>query len=333
MSTDIRVQISFSRHVKRRKLQSRLKADGVLALLDLWLYAGENHPDGTLEGMTDEDIALAVNWKGKPETLTKTLVDIGFMENVEGVYILHDWEDHNPFVVHAPERKERAKLAAKARWSMREACGKHTDSMQDAMLNQENRNAPSPSPTPIPIPIPKPNPNHKTTSAKDGKQPVDNSPEKPAIEKPALPEKGQDQNTEVLKPDPEPEINFSDFDPPRKPDKKNLLNGLQAVVDKCAKRFDSYGQRQIMLFVEANIRGKHPDAIKHCLESLLHQVDDLGQKIDKPRAYLEAALKIEDGVYNARDSEKISEEFKKPLPGGIETLGKVLQGIGKGART
>jgi uncharacterized phage protein (TIGR02220 family) len=155
MNSDIRVQISFSRHVKRKKLQSRLKAEGVLALIDLWLYAGENHPDGILKGMTSEDISLSANWDGDPDVFISTLIEIGFIDESEGYYSLHDWEENNPYAVHAPERKERAKKAARARWGITDECSEHANSIQDASLSNAPSPTPIPTPTPSPTPIPK----------------------------------------------------------------------------------------------------------------------------------------------------------------------------------
>lgn len=151
--------------------------------------------------------------------------------------------------------------------------------------------------------IEKPNPNPKT--------PVDNSTMEQLPEKPALSEKPKD---------PEPEdVKFSDFDPV--PSKVPLLDGLKAVMGECAKIYPKpHDQRQIVLFVESNIRDRHPDAIMHCLKSLI-----AGSARDKPihkiRAYLEAALKIEDGKHNARDEESKCNGYKNlHLPRGMSTL-------------
>ena len=75
-----------------------------------------------------------------------------------------------------------------------------------------------------------------------------------------------------------------------------------------------------MLFIESNIRCRHLGAIEHCIELLLKATE-----IKNIRAYLDAALKIEDGKYNARESEKRNDEFKNaPI-----NLGALISGIGK----
>jgi len=85
-----------------------------------------------------------------------------------------------------------------------------------------------------------------------------------------------------------------------------FLKNLKATLAEVEKKFPSpRDQRQVMLFVESNIRCRNPGAIAHCIESLLK-----APEIKSIRAYLDAALKIEDGKYNASESEKRNDEFK-----------------------
>ena len=60
-----------------------------------------------------------------------------------------------------------------------------------------------------------------------------------------------------------------------------------------------------------------------CIKSLQKQLQN-GIKIEAPKQYLEAALKIEDGKHNARDYEETVKEFKKP---GMMSLGQIMAGI------
>jgi len=72
MNKDIRLSISFYRHIKRRKLEARLGPCGVFSFIDLLLYVGENKPDGILSGMDAEDIALAAHAEERSERAKKT---------------------------------------------------------------------------------------------------------------------------------------------------------------------------------------------------------------------------------------------------------------------
>jgi hypothetical protein len=111
MNTDARLSIGFASHPKTKKLERRLDAAGPWALVKLILWTSQNHPDGDLAGMSDEDIELAVDWNKEPGKLVATLAEVGFLDGVEGQRKIHDWAEHN------------AQLrSAKGRWN---ACKGH----------------------------------------------------------------------------------------------------------------------------------------------------------------------------------------------------------------
>jgi hypothetical protein len=62
MNTDIRVKLTFYNDLKRRRLQQELGSEGVLALLDLWLFAAQHLPSGDLSSLSPEEIVLAANY-------------------------------------------------------------------------------------------------------------------------------------------------------------------------------------------------------------------------------------------------------------------------------
>lgn len=119
MNTDIRIAVSFRGHRKRRKLKMLLGPGATDYLLDLWIATAMNHPDGVLAGMDHMDIALEAGWEDNPDRFVSALVDCGFLETTEeGVYCLHDWVDHQPYVRGAPVRAERARKGALAKWGI-----------------------------------------------------------------------------------------------------------------------------------------------------------------------------------------------------------------------
>lgn len=112
MSNDIRLNVDFFLHHKTKKLKRRLGADAVLTLIMLFCYAGKERTDGILKGMDAEDIADAVNWRGEPDVLVSTLCDIGFLEQCEeGIYSIHDWEEHNSWASGQEERQGKARFS------------------------------------------------------------------------------------------------------------------------------------------------------------------------------------------------------------------------------
>jgi hypothetical protein len=117
---------------------------------------------------------------------------------------------------------------------------------------------------------------------------------------------------------------------PDQPDQKNeFLLKLQSAMEKAARKFDSsHGQQEIVNFVKSNIRSRHPEAILHCINSLIVNPGE----IKSITQYLNAALKIEDGRYNARDSEKTCNELKWTTP-GMMSLGDILGEIRAHATT
>ena len=99
-----------------------------------------------------------------------------------------------------------------------------------------------------------------------------------------------------------------------------FLLKLQSAMEKTAQKFNtSQGQQEIVNFVKSNIRSRHPEAILHCINSLIVNPGE----IKSITHYLNAALKIEDGKYNARDSERTCNELKLTTP-GMMSLADIL---------
>ena len=120
MNQDIRIEISFRGHRKRRKLQALLGAGATGHLIDLWVGSAISRPNGVLDGYDALDIAMEAGWSGDPREFVEALVEVGFLDVLEsGTYALHDWGAHQPFVVQSKEREARASKAANARWSRR----------------------------------------------------------------------------------------------------------------------------------------------------------------------------------------------------------------------
>ena len=117
MNTDIRISVSFRHHRKRKRLKLLLGPGSTDYLLDLWLATAMNHPDGVLSGMDETDIALEAGWEGDPAEFCRALLECKFLErDEEGIYFLHDWEDHQPWVVKAEARSAKARNAVNAKW-------------------------------------------------------------------------------------------------------------------------------------------------------------------------------------------------------------------------
>ena len=174
---DFRIDVGFFGHIKTKKLRKRLGLEGVFALQMLWAYAAQHeHEHGRV--YTNEDIELAVDWDG--DDLAPVLAEVGYLDAVDGGYIIHEWETHNGYAASAAKRSEAARTAANKRWESRRTCdgnATESDSQCDGNATESDehykRNAPSPSPSPSPEPVPS---RTQETRARVDDSPADSKP-------------------------------------------------------------------------------------------------------------------------------------------------------------
>jgi len=160
MNVDFRVSVSLPSHPKALKLMRRLGDRSFYCLVRFWSFVAQNRPDGDITGLDIDDIELACDWRGDAGSMHQALLDLCFIECIDGKMFVHDWEDYNGFACHAKERSEKAKLAAEARWHRRNGrknANGMPQAMQDdatsnatSMQDDATSNAPSPSPSPSP---------------------------------------------------------------------------------------------------------------------------------------------------------------------------------------
>lgn len=153
---DFRVDVGFFSHIKTKRLKRALGLEGVFALQMLWAYAAQHEHDGC-KVYSSDDISLAVDWDG--DNLAHVLAEVGFLDEADGGYTLHEWETHNGYAASAAKRTEAARSAANKRWGARRICDgnanasdQQCDGNANAMPKDANGNAPSPSPSPSPEP-------------------------------------------------------------------------------------------------------------------------------------------------------------------------------------
>jgi hypothetical protein len=158
---DMRLSLNFVDHPKVRKIIRRCGYEAFYGLIKLYSIAGRMYTDGLLKGFDLEDIEDLADWHGETGSFGSTLVDVGLIDETEEGFYLHDWEEHQPWIIGSEERSEKAKKAAEARWnkgensqndaqnadSMQDACNEHASGNAVSMLNP-CPSAPSPSPTP-----------------------------------------------------------------------------------------------------------------------------------------------------------------------------------------
>ena len=109
-----------------------------------------------------------------------------------------------------------------------------------------------------------------------------------------------------------------------------LLSDLKEIIEDIGSKItEPRKQREVMLFIESNIKTKNHAAMMCCIKSLQKQLQN-GIKIEAPKQYLEAALKIEDGKHNARDYERDATEKKgPPTRQGMAAMSQIMAGMGR----
>ena len=117
MNIDIRLSLEFFDHPKVGKLEKRLGLEGVFCLLKLWAWTAKNRSGGKLAGLDEEDVEFAARWNGEDGKLVATLLDLRLLEEQDGVFFIHDWEEHQAYASKSDDRSSKAKKAAAARWS------------------------------------------------------------------------------------------------------------------------------------------------------------------------------------------------------------------------
>lgn len=163
MATDARLSVGLAQHPKTRKLIKRLGQGAAWSLVCLILWTASNRSDGSLAGMSAEDIELAADWQGEDGEFVKALTDVRFLDEEGGQYRMHDWAEHNPWAAGAEQRSAKARWnAAKRHHGVAEAdrlvpeyaairnAASNASSTAPAQDQQQSSNAPSPSPSPIP---------------------------------------------------------------------------------------------------------------------------------------------------------------------------------------
>jgi hypothetical protein len=147
MSSDFRVKSGYFSNLKIMKLEHRFGSDAVLGHLRLIEYCAVNKPDGIFEGMDADDIEMIAHWQGESGEFFAMLLSLSLIDEIApGLYAMHDWEEHNPYVAGSKSRSEIAHNAAIARWNKKHEADRlkqQSSSAQEALPFDETGNAQS----------------------------------------------------------------------------------------------------------------------------------------------------------------------------------------------
>jgi len=113
---DLRIKFSIIGHPKLEKLKLIVGNQAFELLVTLWIRVAQNRPHGNLKELDNVDIALYAGWKGDPEEFVEALKKCKWIKDNGNGLEIQDWREHQPWVFFAPERSERARQAAHAKW-------------------------------------------------------------------------------------------------------------------------------------------------------------------------------------------------------------------------
>jgi hypothetical protein len=157
---DIRINVDFVDHPKTRRLIRQAGHEAFYCLIRLFSTSAKIYQKGVLKNLSAVDVEDICGWHGKSGKFFTALTDpdMGFLEQVDGQWQIHDWKEHQPWIYAAEERSEIAKKNISKRWNKDESpkekpyqsnTNGNTDSIPTVIPNRYQ------SDTPSPIPIPK----------------------------------------------------------------------------------------------------------------------------------------------------------------------------------
>lgn len=137
MPDDFRMGVGVTRHPKIKRLVRLLGEGAFRQWIRLIEFCAENRTSGSLEGMSAEDIELAVDFEGEPGAFIEALVKCKLLDRDEaGVFSLHDWASNQPWLCNFAERSRRARSAAQARWNATSAANSDFETKREATVSK-----------------------------------------------------------------------------------------------------------------------------------------------------------------------------------------------------
>lgn len=162
-------------HTKMKRLCRRLDLpvwQAVGLLESIWKLTESETPRGDIGRLSNEDIALAIDYRGNEDEMIEALVASEWLErDEEHRLIVHDWPDHCPDMVHIRLARTKqhfvrtvAPRLSRLGGKEREECAQFYASCAQTAQSVRTLCAP---PIPIPIPIPEPIPVLPDTRARE----------------------------------------------------------------------------------------------------------------------------------------------------------------------
>jgi hypothetical protein len=102
---DLNLNLNYFDHPKTVRLVGILGRDSDVLPIRLWCHCGRHHfEDGRLAGYTADEIEAIIGWRGERGKCVAALCKLGFLEQVDGGYAVHDFLDHNGHIAMLKRR-------------------------------------------------------------------------------------------------------------------------------------------------------------------------------------------------------------------------------------
>lgn len=103
----LEIHQTFPNHRKTLHLAALLKipvphAMGLMT--SFWLWALDNAPSGSLEKVFPLAVATAAQWNGDPEELVSAMRDAEYLELIDGVLFIQNWEEYAGKLIRGRQR-------------------------------------------------------------------------------------------------------------------------------------------------------------------------------------------------------------------------------------
>jgi hypothetical protein len=118
----------------------------------IWHLTAREAPQGDIGKLSNEDIALAIDYEGDVNQLVETLVECRWLDvSDEYRLVVHDWHEH-------AEDSVKKRLVRTGRPFLSIHVRKCLDMSGQRRTSAENGSLPKPIPEPVPEPLPRPEP-------------------------------------------------------------------------------------------------------------------------------------------------------------------------------
>jgi len=142
----IELHQSLWTHKKTFLLAAELGIDELYAaahMAHLWCWALDNAGDGDISGLPNRAIAFGASWRGDADAFVEACLTAGWLSDVDGHLVLHDWQDYAGRLLERREKNAERMRSARASKVSKRAEHVHNTFKSRAPATVPNRTLPN----------------------------------------------------------------------------------------------------------------------------------------------------------------------------------------------